>query len=87
VFDPGPVTASEDVGVLADAAGAPCVYWLLGGADPAPFATTATRGDTATVVAGLSSNHSSRYAPVIEPTVETGVRALVAAVHTWLPAT
>jgi amidohydrolase len=37
VVDPGPVTASEDVGVLATAAGAPCVFWLLGGADPAGF--------------------------------------------------
>src|SRR5688500_9629907 len=38
VFDPGLVTGSEDVGLLASAAGAPCVYWLLGGADPARFA-------------------------------------------------
>jgi metal-dependent amidase/aminoacylase/carboxypeptidase family protein len=32
LIDPGPVTGSEDVGVLATAAGAPCVFWLLGGA-------------------------------------------------------
>ena len=38
VFDPGPVTGSEDVGLFAIAAGAPCVYWLLGGADPGHFA-------------------------------------------------
>jgi hippurate hydrolase len=34
IVDPGLVTGSEDVGLLASAAGAPCVYWLLGGADP-----------------------------------------------------
>jgi len=28
VVDPGPVTGSEDVGVLATAAGAPIVFWL-----------------------------------------------------------
>src|SRR6266581_1482972 len=37
VFDPGPVTGSEDVGLFATAAGVPCVYWLLGGADPGLF--------------------------------------------------
>ena len=39
------------------------------------------------VVAGLPSNHSPLYAPVVDPTLEIGVRALVSAVHTWLPAT
>ncbi len=38
LIDSGPVTGSEDVGVLATAAEAPCVFWLLGGADPALFA-------------------------------------------------
>ena len=42
VVDPGPVTGSEDVGVLATAAGAPLVFWLLGGADPAAFAGAST---------------------------------------------
>jgi amidohydrolase len=87
VFDPGLVTASEDVGLLARAAGAPCVFWLLGGADPAAFAGASTFADIESVVRGLPSNHSPRYAPVIEPTLDMGVRALVAAVHTWLPTT
>ena len=34
VLDPGVVTGSEDVGLLATAAEAPCVFWLLGGGDP-----------------------------------------------------
>jgi hippurate hydrolase len=87
VFDPGLVTASEDVGVLAQAATAPCVFWLLGGADPAAFANAATFTDIERVVHGLPSNHSPLYAPVVDPTLEIGVRALVSAVHTWLPAT
>lgn len=84
VIDPGLVTGSEDVGMLATAAGAPCVYWLLGGADPAAFA--GLEGESAVVgrVAELPSNHSPLYAPVIEPTLELGVRALVAAARTWL---
>ncbi len=84
VLDPGLVTGSEDVGLLATGAGVPCVYWLLGGADPAAFAGAGGREDVLAVIAGLPSNHSPRYAPVIEPTLATGVSALVAAASEWL---
>ncbi len=85
VFDPGPVTSSEDVGLLATAAGAPCVYWLFGGADPALFAGAAGIEDVLRIVSGLPSNHSPLFAPVIEPTLRTGVAALCAAARGWLP--
>jgi hippurate hydrolase len=81
------VTGSEDVGLLATAAGAPCVYWLLGGADPAAFAGAATLEAVAEVVRGLPSNHAPDFAPVVEPTLSTGVAALVCAARAWLPAT
>jgi hippurate hydrolase len=86
VVDPGLVTASEDVGLLASAAGAPCVYWLLGGADPAQFAGARGLAEIVGRVAQLPSNHSPLYAPVIEPTLSTGVAALVAAARVWLHA-
>jgi hippurate hydrolase len=35
-------------------------------------------------VAGIPSNHSSRFAPVIEPTLTVGVAALVTAARAWL---
>jgi amidohydrolase len=85
VFDPGLVTGSEDVGLLATAAGAPCVYWLLGGADPALFSAARGREELMARVAQLPSNHSPLYAPVIEPTLSVGVGALVSAARTWLP--
>jgi amidohydrolase len=85
IFDPGLITGSEDVGLLASAAGAPCVYWLLGGADPAEFAGAHSAEDVMARVAQLPSNHSPLFAPVIEPTLTTGVAALVAAARTWLP--
>lgn len=85
VVDPGPVTGSEDVGLLASASGAPCVFWLLGGADPTLFAGAATAAEIAAVVATLPSNHSPLYAPLLEPTLSLGVGALVAAARTWLP--
>ena len=86
VFDPGPVTGSEDVGQLATAAGAPCVFWLLGGVDPALFAGAASVAEIAAIVAGLPSNHSPRFAPAIDPTLRTGVAALACAARAWLPA-
>jgi amidohydrolase len=84
VIDPGPVTGSEDVGVLATAAGAPIVYWLLGGADPAAFAGAADIRDIVRVVAGLPSNHSPLFAPVEDPTIRVGVAALATAARAWL---
>jgi amidohydrolase len=86
VVDPGLVTGSEDVGILASAAGVPCVYWLLGGADPAVFAGAAGIDEVARIVRDLPSNHSPQFAPVIEPTLGTGIAALVSAARGWLPA-
>jgi metal-dependent amidase/aminoacylase/carboxypeptidase family protein len=84
VFDPGLVTGSEDVGLLASAAGAPCVFWLLGGADPADFAGAHSADEVMARVAQLPSNHSPLFAPVIEPTISSGVRAMLAAALAWL---
>ncbi|GAB1325799.1 amidohydrolase [Streptomyces sennicomposti] len=84
VVDPGPATGSEDIGVLAQAAGAPCVYWLLGGADPAAFASARTFEELADVARRQPSNHSPHFAPVVEPTLTTGITALTAAAREWL---
>ncbi|GAA2623705.1 amidohydrolase [Paractinoplanes durhamensis] len=84
VLDPGVVTGSEDVGLLATAAGAPLVYWLLGGADPTAFATATNATDVARIAKTLPTNHSPLFAPVVEPTLTSGVSALVTAAHAWL---
>jgi hippurate hydrolase len=84
VLDPGPVTGSEDVGLLASASGAPCAYWLLGGADPALFASASSRAEAEAIMRSLPANHSPVYAPVIEPTLTTGVTALTCAARAWL---
>jgi len=84
VVSPGPVTGSEDVGLLARAVDAPCVYWLLGGADPELFEGLDDAAAMRARVEELPSNHSPHFAPVIEPTLTVGVRALVAAARAWL---
>jgi amidohydrolase len=85
VVDPGTLAASEDVGMFATAAGVPCVYWLLGGADPTAFAGATTPDVMAAIAADRPVNHSPRYAPVPQPTLDVGVAALVAAARAWLP--
>ena len=70
--------------MLATAAGAPCVFWLLGGADPALFGQARDMREIRNLIASLPSNHSPRYAPVIDPTIRIGTQALVGAARTWL---
>lgn len=81
VVDPGPVSGSEDVGLLATAVGAPLVYWILGGADPQRYLAAAKEG---TIDRDIPSNHSSHFAPVIQPTLDRGIAALVTACREWL---
>lgn len=87
IIDQGVVTGSEDVGAFATAAGVPCVYWVLGGADPALFADAKTLEDAVAVALKLPSNHSPKYAPVIEPTLTMGVAAMRSAARAWLTIT
>ncbi|RLP77932.1 amidohydrolase [Mycetocola tolaasinivorans] len=84
VIDPGLVTGSEDVGMLAQAAGVPCMYWILGGGDPANFAGLSTPEEIAQRVSTLPSNHSPLFAPAITPTLPLGIQALVSAARAWL---
>lgn len=84
VVDTGAITGSEDVGEFATAAGVPCVYWILGGADPAAFAGVSGAAGMVRAMEGVPSNHSPLYAPVIDPTLGNGVAALVAAAKEWL---
>lgn len=86
VVDPGLVTGSEDVGSLATAAGAPCVFWLLGGAAAEQFAGLTGVDAIAEKARTIPSNHSPLYAPVADPTLANGAAALVSAAREWLGA-
>lgn len=86
VVDPGVITGSEDVGILAVESGAECAYWILGGANPAEFAECKSLPDIVQKVASLPSNHSPQYAPVVQPTITVGSSAIAAAAMAWLAA-
>lgn len=74
------VTASEDVGVFGEAAGVPTVFWFWGGLDTETVLAALRDGK----LDSLPGNHSPRFAPVIEPTLSTGIQALVVAALTRL---
>ncbi|MFG2720330.1 amidohydrolase [Streptomyces sp. NPDC048416] len=83
MLDPGPVTGSEDVGLFGTHAEVPVCYWLFGGADPAVYGAAAAAG---TLDEDIPSNHSPFFAPLVEPTLTTGVTALTTAALAWLDA-
>lgn len=75
-----PTMASEDFGCFGTGWDVPAVYWFFGGVDPAVYAKAKKDG----TLSSLPSNHNPGFAPVIHPTMETGVKALVVATHAWL---
>ncbi|GAA2897231.1 amidohydrolase [Microbacterium esteraromaticum] len=81
VIDPGLFTGSEDVSWFARDAGVPLVFWFWGGVDPKVYAD-AVANDT--VDKDIPTNHSPFYAPVIHPTIETGVTAMATAARQFL---
>jgi amidohydrolase len=81
---PGPrVTASEDFSFIPDGLGAPYCYWSLGGTDPDQYREAEQAGR---IAQDIPVNHSPAFAPVIQPTLDTGTQALVAAALAWLAA-
>jgi amidohydrolase len=75
-----PVNASEDVGVFGEALKVPTVFWFWGGLEPESTIAAFLQGR----MDQLPGNHSPLFAPLIEPTLSTGVEALVIAARTWL---
>ena len=70
VLDRPAQMGSEDFGHLPDAIGVPGVYWFFGG-----MSDEAVDGE-----APVPTNHSPFFAPVLEPTLSTGVTAAVSAI-------
>jgi hippurate hydrolase len=77
-----PTTASEDFGSFGTGWHVPSVFWFVGGTDPDMYAKAKKAG----TVADIPTNHNPRFAPVIHPTLEAGVEALVVASRAWLKA-
>jgi len=80
VKDTQPTTASEDFGSFGTEWQVPSVFWFVGGTDPETYADAKKSG----TIADLPTNHNPRFAPVIHPTLEAGVEAMVVASQAWL---
>jgi hippurate hydrolase len=76
-------SASEDFSDIPTALGAPYTYWGIGGIDPQTFLAAEQAGR---VSQDIPVNHSAFFAPVVQPTLDTGTQALVVAALAWLGA-
>jgi len=75
-----PTSASEDFGVFGAAWQTPSVFWFVGGTDPEKYAEAKQAGR----IREIPTNHHPAFAPVLHPTLETGIEAMVVASHSWL---
>jgi amidohydrolase len=74
-------SASEDFSDIPKALNAPYTYWGIGGIDNELYRRAL---DAGRVSHDIPVNHSPRFAPVIQPTLDTGTQALVVAALAWL---
>jgi hippurate hydrolase len=75
-----PAPASEDFGSFGSEWHSPSVFWFVGGTDPEVYA----KASQSNRLNELPVNHSPHFAPVLHPTLRTGVEALVIATRAWL---
>jgi hippurate hydrolase len=75
-------TASEDFGLFGTAWNVPSVFWVVGGIDPETYREAQAAG----TVDELPANHAPNFAPVIDPTLRTGIATMLAAAGAWLQA-
>jgi amidohydrolase len=80
VVETEPTSASEDFGLYGTAWHTPSVFWFVGCTDPDRYAKAKAVGK----LSEIPTNHNPGFAPVIHPTLETGVEAMVVAALAWL---
>jgi amidohydrolase len=80
VRETGAAPASEDFGSFGSEWHTPSVFWFVGGTDPEVYA----KAKETNRLNELPVNHSPKFAPVMHPTLRTGVEALVVATRAWL---
>jgi amidohydrolase len=71
-----PYSASEDFGSFGTEWGVPSVFWYVGGTDAELYREAERAGR---IAQDVPTNHNARFAPVIHPTLETGVAAMAVA--------
>ncbi|MEX0427118.1 amidohydrolase [Nocardioides sp. DS6] len=74
-------SASEDFSDIPHDLGAPYTYWGIGGIDPDAYRAAEQAGR---IAQDIPVNHSATFAPVLQPTLDTGTQALVVGALAWL---
>ena len=74
-------SASEDFSDLPNALNTPYSYWGIGGIDPETYHAAEAAGR---ISQDIQTNHSPNFAPVLQPSLDTGTQALVTAALAWL---
>ena len=80
IRETAPAPASEDFGSFGAEWHAPSVFWFVGGTDPDRY----SRAEAAGRLNEIPTNHNPAFAPIVHPTLETGVEAMVVAARAWL---
>ncbi|MFC5431645.1 M20 family metallopeptidase [Paraburkholderia denitrificans] len=75
-----PASASEDFSIFGRTWNVPYVFWFIGGTDAEVYETAVKQKQ----INRIPSNHSPKFAPVIHPTLETGLQAMLTAAAAWL---
>ena len=79
-YETQPASASEDFSVFGRNWKVPYVFWFVGGTDPKIYSEAKRTNQ----LNSIPSNHSPKFAPVIHPTLKTGLQAMITAAATWL---
>jgi amidohydrolase len=75
-----PASASEDFSNFGRNWKVPYVFWFVGGTDPKAYLEAKKHNQ----LNAIPGNHSPRFAPVINPTLKTGLQAMMTAATVWL---
>ncbi|SAL03735.1 amidohydrolase [Caballeronia arationis] len=79
-YETEPAAASEDFSVFGREWGVPYAFWFVGGTDPEAFRKALAEKK----VNEIPSNHSPKFAPVLAPTLRTGLETMLCAAGAWL---
>ncbi|MDR8396564.1 M20 family metallopeptidase [Paraburkholderia sp. USG1] len=79
-YETPPAAASEDFSVFGREWGVPYAFWFIGGTDPDTFRKAVDEKK----LNEIPSNHSPKFAPVLDPTLRTGLEAMLCAALAWL---
>ncbi|MDF9773205.1 hypothetical protein [Pseudomonas baetica] len=78
-YETAPAAASEDFSVFGRAWKVPYVFWFVGCTDPQVYEQAKAMGK----INSIPSNHSPQFAPLLHPTLRTGLESMLGAAFAW----